>query len=892
MGTKTMKTPRFSVGLLFPWVPGIFLLFWSTAVLCGTTGKISGRVLDGKHEPLPGAAVVLVGTSLGAATDIDGYYNIINIPPGVYGVQFRLVGFRQLTINEIQVSVNNTTKVDAVLEETLIESGEVVVTAKKPVVDVNLTSTVATITDKDIRALPVQELQDIVNLQAGVVDGHFRGGRDGEVQYQVNGVSVNNLYDNKSSIKIDRSLIQEVQVITGTFDAEYGQAMSGVVNTVLKSGGEQFQWNAEALGGDWLYASGGYRNLTYKSRPGAQQNYQISVSGPTGLPETYFLLSGRRYVFDDYLYGERRFNPLDTTNMSNLALRAASPSGDGKVVPIGYTREWSGLAKITNRSIPQVELTYQGVFDYVQGRGTNFYWRLNPDGESTQKTISAVHGLDWTHTLSRSTFYTLSLRENYFDYRDWVYDDFYDARYDLAGTSKSLPLYEYGASLGGVDYGRFKQKTNTVVVKGALTAQVTREHQFKLGAEFQRSNVQFGTPGTLAFRTVGGDNILVRYVDFPPDYPGVQTYDPTSAAVYAQDQIEWNDLTIRAGVRFEFFDARSYVPSDPANPADSIQGVPSSYPQRTTKKTSFAPRLGISYPITDHSSVFFSYGHFYQFPPLGQIFGNSNYQVLARIQGGSDNYGVLGNPDIKPERTVQYEFGYKAALTDFLGLSVNIFYKDIRDLLGVEFVSTYNDAMYTRLTNIDFGTVKGITISLDQRRIGILSSTIDYTWQMAEGNASDPSETALRAANHEDPRPRQVPLNWDQRSTLNLTVQLSQPENYSVSAILRFGSGTPYTPEVGSGFGAAIEPNSGTKPSGILVDMRAEKYFSLAGMNMSLFARVLNLFDATYFNEGVFSSTGSPYYSLKPVVDRNSLADPTRLHAPRRIEVGLSLNSL
>lgn len=408
----------------------------------GTTGKISGRVLDKNKEPLVSVNVLLSGTKLGAATDLDGYYSIINVPPGSYEVQFRLAGFRNLSVKDVLVTTDNTTKIDQTLEESTIAMSEVVVTAKKPVVDVNLTSTVATITDKEIKLLPVQELQDIVNLQAGVVtdeggDLHFRGGRGGEVQFQVNGVSVNNSYDNKSSVKIDRSLIQEVQVITGTFDAEYGQAMSGVVNTVLKSGSENFDWNAEVLGGSFLYSSGGDRNLTYQFRPQyLNQNYQLNVSGPTGVSQTYFLLSGHRNVFYDYYYGERRFNPLDTNGISANSGRnwVLHPNGNGDIVPMSYSKEWSGLGRLTNRSIESIELTYEVLFNVIDGRGLGdaFAYRLMPDGEKTQRTISLIHGIDLTHTLSSSTFYNISIRQNYFSYRDWVFDDFYDPRYDLA----------------------------------------------------------------------------------------------------------------------------------------------------------------------------------------------------------------------------------------------------------------------------------------------------------------------------------------------------------------------------------------------------------------------------------------------------------------------------
>jgi outer membrane receptor protein involved in Fe transport len=865
------------------WFYLLVTVFFSLHLCAGTTGKISGHVTDAKTgAPLIGVNIVLVGTHFGAAADPDGYFAILNIPPGSYEVQFRSVGYRVYTVKQVQVSSDNTTKLDAVLQEDIVTTQEVVVTAEKPVVEVNLTSTVATVSDQQIKSLPVQELQDIVNLQAGVVDGHFRGGRDGEVQYQVNGVSINNAYDNKSSIKIDRSIIQEVQVITGTFDAEYGQAMSGVVNTVLKTGSEQFEWNAEVYDGDYVYGSGGNRGLIYKAHPFATESFQANVSGPTGLPQTYFLLNGRRYVFDDYLYGTRTYNPTDNSYLQ--------PTGDGKEVPLGYTREWSGLAKITNKSLPGIELSYQGLYDFSEGRKLDgsYVWRLNPDGMKKQKTISYIHGLDITHLVSQSTYYTVSLHQNYFDYTDWVYDDFYDPRYDASKLPVTLPnsdvIYQ------GVDFSRFRQKTNTYVGKISLSSQVTKAHQLKIGGEFQYSDLQFGTAGTLVYLQEGGATVLKRYVDLPPDYPGVQFYKPISGAAYAQDLIEWNDLTVRAGVRFEYFDARSYLPSDPANPANAISGVPASYPKRTTAKTSYAPRLGVSYPITATAGIFFSYGHFYQLPPLRDIFSNANYDVLALIQPSSSNYGVIGNPDVKPERTVQYEFGYKNALSDVLGLSVNIFYKDIRDLLGVEFISTYNDARYSRVTNIDFGNVSGFTISLSQRRVGIVSSTLDYTWQTADGNSSDPAETANLAAAKMDARPRQVPLNWDQRHTLNGSLTLSQPDNYAVSIILKFGSGLPYTPAIGSGFGSQIETNSGRKPMGFLADLRAEKGFVVGGISMNAFLRVFNLFNATYFNGDVFATTGSPDYSTAALADRYTLANPLRYYAPRKIEIGIAFS--
>ncbi|MDI6802805.1 MAG: TonB-dependent receptor [Bacteroidota bacterium] len=867
-------------------IPFMLLIFFSGNLNGGTTGKLSGRVISQANEALPSANIQIVGTSLGASSDIEGYYNVNNIPPGKYRIQFSLVGYQTLIVQDVLITTDQTTKLDAALEETVLEQKTVLVTAQKPIVDINLTSSMVSLSGDDIQALPVQEIRDIVNLQAGVVDGHFRGGRQGEVQYQVNGVTVNNSFDNTSILRLDRSLLQEVQVISGTFDAEYGQAMSGVVNAVLKSGTEDFKWNAELYTGDFLYPGSTKRLIDYKLRPLSLQNYQIAISGPTPIPKTYFLFNTRRSISNDYFYGTRRFIPTDS---SDFEKKIFAPTGDQSKVPLGYSNEWSGLAKITNKPVAHFNISYQAILNFIEAKRTNFAWRLNPDGTPTQKTFSLVHGIDVTHTLSNSTFYNIGVRQNYLKYTDYVYEDVFDPRYIDAGPPQSDGTYELGAVIQGVDLSRFKQQTNTYVIKASVTSQVTRDHQLKAGVELQYSNVEFGSPGYILQTTEGGVMVLRPKFSQPPEYPGILLYRPLSISAYAQDQIEWQDLTLRFGARSEYFDSRATIPSDLQNPANNIAGAPQSYPIKATKKITVAPRLGVSYPITTRSALFFAYGHFYQLPGLGQIFTNSDYTILKELQAGGVSYGVLGNPDIKPERTIQYEFGYKNELTDFLGMDISVFYKDIRDLLGVEFISTYTAAEYARLTNVDFGNVIGFTFSLDQRRIGLLSTSLDYTWQMAQGNSSDPRETATRAAAGEDPRPRQVPLNWDQRNTLNLTVMLQDPKNFSFSAVSRLGSGQPYTPAIGAGFGQGLEANSGRKPNHLVVDLRGEKFFTFSGFPISVFFRVFNLFDTKFANGFVFSDTGNPDYSLNPIGDRAMLANPTRFYPPRRIEIGLTI---
>jgi len=217
------------------------------AARAGTTGKLAGVVRDAKKQSLPGANVILVGVPLGAASDADGRYSILNVPAGTYTVKVSLIGYASTSVQNVAIPADRTTSLDVTLAESAVQLKEVVVSARRPVVELGLTSNVATVTRQEINKLPVQELDQIVDLQAGVVSGHFRGGRKGEVQYQVDGISVNNPYDNSSSVKLDRSVLEEVQVISGTFDAEYGQAMSGVVNAVLKRGTQKFEWSGETL---------------------------------------------------------------------------------------------------------------------------------------------------------------------------------------------------------------------------------------------------------------------------------------------------------------------------------------------------------------------------------------------------------------------------------------------------------------------------------------------------------------------------------------------------------------------------------------------------------------------------------------------------------------------
>ncbi|HZW39404.1 MAG TPA: TonB-dependent receptor [Ignavibacteriaceae bacterium] len=864
----------------------LFIILYSQ-ILPQTTGKLSGKITDETGEVLIGANVVVVSTKQGAATDIEGYYSILNLRAGVYTVRVSYTGYQSQVIENVRIASDQTKTLDVVLAVQSIEGDEVVIVAKRPIVEFNQTSSVSNINKDEIQNLPVQNLNDIVNLQAGVVDGHFRGGRLGEVQYQLDGVTVNNPFNNTSTMEVDRSIIEEVQVISGTFDAKYGQAMSGVVNAVLRTGSDHFEISGEVFGGDYFTTDTKRYPHNRNFSPIGIYNYQLTVSGPTGIDKTTFFLSGRGYRNSGYLFGERRFSPFDKNDFEQNIFY---PTGDKKIVSMNDNDEYNGQFKITNQSIDGLQVFYQATYNWSKRKVYNHALRLNPEGSSPKTTTSLTHGLGITHTIADNLFYKLNFRQNYFDYKDMYYDNLYDPYYLAAGEFKSSANYEDGAIVQGVDLTRYKQLTNGYIVKGDLTWQFNRTNLFEAGGEFQISEIEFGSPGFFVSTSINGVQTLIPREEWPR-IPGVEKYYPKQFAAYVQDRIEFGDIVLRGGVRFEMFDANSWIPSDLSNPANTITGAPISVPQKTKIKSEIAPRIGLSFPLTAVSSVYFSYGHFYQLPGLGLLYGNANYGLLDQLQAGGISYGVMGNPDLKPEKTVQYEFGLKQAIGDIFGAELTFFYKDIRDLLGTEFVSTYTAAEYARFTNIDFGGVYGFTIALSQRNWSNFSTSLDYTLQYAQGNSSDPRESSNRASSGKDPRPRNIAFGWDQRHTLNATVVYFIPDDYSISTIIRFGSGQPYTPEIGSGFNAELETNTGRKNSYALVDLRAEKYFGFGSLNFSLFLRVFNLFNTNSVNGFVFNSTGSPDYTLTPAASPSALYDPSRFYEPRRIEFGISFRT-
>ncbi len=868
------------------WLVSICVLMTSYSAFGGTTGKVAGKVVDSQNgQPIIGASVVVVGTQSGAASDLNGDYVIINLPPGTYSIRASAVGYSAMLVNNVRVSADLTTNVEFKLTEASIQTKEVVVTAHRPLIQKDLTSSETTIGASQIQTLPVEDVQSLVNLQAGVVDGHFRGGRSGEVAYMIDGLNVNDVYSGDPTLQVENSAVQEIQVISGTFNAEYGQAMSGVVNVITKDGGDHVTGSFSTYAGSYLTSHTNIFWNTGTFRPQSIYNFDGVLSGPVPLTNkrVSFFLNGRFYNNDGYLYGKRVYEPTDSSNYGTSPWQIQA-TGNGAYVPMSPDRRWTVLGKLSFKVFSADNLDFTGLYQNQYSKIYDQNFRLNPDG--TYQTLNGSYegSLEFTHVFSDKTF--LTLRGSILDgrYYQYLYSNPLDMRYVDPSRLNQRPADTFFT--GGTENYHYNHDSRTYTAKGDLTSQVTDHHLIKLGFEFDYNRLW------LHDYQVHRDPTTNYLPALPaPDSPDNLQYlrYPYQFSAYAQDKIEYNYLIVNAGVRLDYFNPRYLVPQNP-------NALPNSPLLPAAVKYQLSPRLGLAYPITDRGVIHISYGNFFQIPPLQYLYEDPGFKVVVASGQVST---IMGNADLKPQQTTAYEVGLQQQLTDDIAVDATLYYKDIRNLIDTQILNYLNGAaQYARYINLDYGNVKGIVISFEKRLSNNFAANIDYTYQIATGDASDPL-TVYQAYQTNPPAetPKSlVPLNWDRTHSLNLTMTYGVPDNYDISVIGQMGSGLPYTPSQSTYQSAGV--NSARMPAFYTFDLYATKYFELGGRRFSVFMKVYNLFD-TENVLNVFTDTGSASYTTALVLDPppqgvNSLAEyytrPDFYSAPRQILVGFQVN--
>ncbi len=881
----------------------IFIVCTNFAAYAGTTGKLAGKVTDAETgEPLVGVNVLLVGTTQGAATDLDGNYYVLNIPPGNYDIRATAIGYAPVSVNNVRVSIDLTTRINFELRPEAVALDEVIVSADRPMVQKDLTSTTAKIGGDDIAMLPIEDVQTVVNLQAGVVDGHFRGGRSSEVKYMIDGVSVVDVFSGQFSVQAEVNAIEEVQVLSGTFNAEYGEALSGVVNQVTKIPENSFSGEISSYAGDYVSSRDDvFRNIDDISPTGVH-NIQGSLSGPIPGMGKYlkFLVSGRYLNDEGYIFGQRIFNPSDSSNFS-----ANDPdewfigaTGDSAMVPMNFNERLTLQGKLTLKVGNSKGLTFHGFLqrrNYREYNGESHRFQLNPDGDYRLFQRGYLGSVSYTHLLSGSAFVDFLGSAFITKFEKYAFEDPLDPRY--VDPDRKRDVSGSAFYTGGTQNWHFRHQTDTYTGKVDLTAQVTNSHQLKGGVEFKVHRLDY-------------EDFQIRVdasTNFQPEMPAPGSFDfntytnhPTQFAAYLQDKIELDYLIVNVGLRFDYFEPDGRVLLDPDR-IHLLDGLSPPFPDSlfsdAEPKHQVSPRIGLSYPITDRGAIHVSYGHFFQVPPFEFLYRNPNFRVP--LTGNFPEFvgQTIGNADLEPQRTTIYEIGLQQGLTDELAITVTGYYKDIRNLLGQELHIKNEFRKFGKYVNRDHGEVRGLTFTLEKRMRDGIGVNIDYTYQVAEGNASDPNDAFEKAQANPpiETNTQLAPLNWDRRHSLNFTVTLGKPGNYIASFIGQVGSGLPYTPAF-QNQRTGLE-NSDTKPAFFNVDLFLTKYLRFRNNRVSLFAKIFNLFDRANARE-VFPDTGQPDTTLELTRAQeaprgvNTLGEfftrPDFYTPPRQIVVGMS----
>ncbi len=880
----------------------LFFASFSSYTIAGTTGKIAGKVIDAKsREPLIGVNIVVLGTSMGAASDINGDYFIINLPPGTYQIKATEIGYSPVIVRNINVSVDQTTRVDLELGEQAVQVKGVEVTASRPIVQKDLTSTQSNISGHDISMLPVEDVQSVINLQAGVVDGHFRGGRIGEVKYLIDGVSVNDVYSGESTMEADVSSVQELQVITGTFNAEYGEALSGVVNQITKIPEDHYSGSLSAYSGDYITNRTSLFQYMGGFNPARTYNFQGSLSGPVpGTNQFLKFFSSARYLNDDgYLYGKRQFNPSDSSNFTanNPSQWYVGATGDNANVPMNYNKQLTLQGKLQFKVGQGKGIILEGLYQGQDYRIFDNQFLLNPDGDYTYHQKSYMGSISYTQVFSSSAFLDVLGSTYYSEYKQYVYSNPLDPRY--VNPQRMADVSGNAFLTGGTQNWYFSHNTDTYTAKLDFTDQINFINEIKTGIEADMHTLNYQDFQILVDATT----------DFKPALPSPGAFDyniynshPYQFAYYLQDKIELPYLIVNIGARFDYFEPDGQVLNDPNNIAalDSLSPpFPNTYFHKASAKYQLSPRIGISYPMSDKGAVHISYGHFFEVPPFQYLYNNPNFRIPLSGNFPALIGNTIGNADLKPQETTMYEIGLQQEILPDLGLNITAYYKDIRNLLGVALYIKNNFKKFAEYINTDYGAVTGLTISFDKKFTQGLGASLDYTFQVAKGNESDPND-AFNKAQSSPPiqaNTQLVPLAWDRRNSLNFTVTAGIPNNIIGSIVGQMGTGLPYTPSF-QNQRTGLE-NSANMPNFFNVDMYITKYLRLAGLNLSIFLKIYNLFDtANALN--VYGDTGSPGYTLAATQAQSAprgvntvqqyFIRPDFYSAPRHVLLGASLD--
>ncbi len=903
-------------------------------------GSITGRIIDKEtEEPIAYADVILVGTGKGTISKPDGTFLFVQIPEGYYQVRFNRMGYSSKVIDKVRVEAGYSKRLAIKMDPIAVREVETIeVSGDRELVDVDIAQTSRYVTSEDIEDMAVTVISDVVGKQAGVVedDGEIfvRGGRAEDTVYRIDGVVQRDLITGRSSAgNISARSVESMEVLTGGYAAEYGQALGGVINITTKQGSDVFRGAYEYKTDHMPLVKEAYRSYNL-------DDFEIQAEGPE--PLNRFLLAplglkvpgklsffvdvagefndtylpvhseqdslgnfahGGRTLRSNYIdnflgfdinYGSEFWSPRNQNRWQALYKISWQPNGKNKfslqfnktlLIDHGFFRR-----DLLSRADPSSSTT-----NYA------YEWSRRKDHDDTITDDSNVISLDWRKIWNKRTNTTLRLSRSFNAYfqnvfgRPWyTYEEPNDQ--DLPPELDNPFFIDTGDK--AVWHNRY---TEALVGYFDTEYRPSKKHAFKFGGEVSYENLQFVT---ISEPWVKDEDGLGRNHDLWHVYP-------TTGALFAQDHFNFEGFIGDAGLRLDYWfpgqaaeDALADTSRASYNPAllDEFRSDTQTFFGRAVK-ADILPRFAVSHPITDRSHLFFNYGHFTQRPNYVYV-----YSKLSSVS--SEDFPLVGNLNLSPQREVKYELGARHQFTDHMAIDFSVFFNDIYDYpRSVRFERRGRPDFFIYI-NEDFARSRGIEVELRQKRSKYLWATASYTYSIATGKASDPNQSNLLqeevGAFSQVGRDEEF-LYWNRphKLTFDVTFKVGEkteppsvfgkklPRDWSLNFYLWLQSGRAYTPTSVLGSETA-KRYSANAPMNSALNTRFSKGFHTWDRKMDFVLEVRNLFNYRYPRR-IDPITGDAYVVGVGTLDRPlseaeiiQYNDPSLFSSPRQVRLGIS----